>query len=216
MEVTFAYSAHRRKGALSGHAAGVKDDPDVHVETRAQWRAWLIEHSEEHDGVWAVTWRKASGRPAPSYDGLVEEALCVGWVDSIARAIDDERTSLRFSRRKRGSAWARTNKDRVARLREAGLMLPAGEAAVAAAQADGSWSRLDDVERGVVPDDLGRALDEHPAARTNFEAFPSSVRRGILEWIVQAKRAETRARRVGETAELAARGERANQWRRKE
>ena len=166
--------------------------------------------------MWAVTWRKASGRPAPSYDGLVEEALCVGWVDSIARAIDDERTSLRFSRRKRGSAWARTNKDRVARLREAGLMLPAGEAAVAAAQADGSWSRLDDVERGVVPDDLGRALDEHPAARTNFEAFPSSVRRGILEWIVQAKRAETRARRVGETAELAARGERANQWRRKE
>ncbi len=94
-------------------------------------------------------------------------------------------------------------------------MLPAGEAAVAAAQADGSWSRLDDVERGVVPDDLGRALDQHPAARTNFEAFPSSVRRGILEWIVQAKREPTRRKRVQEAAERAAVGERANQWPRK-
>ncbi len=160
-----------------------------------------------------VTWRRSTERPAPTYDELVEEALCVGWVDSTGRAIDDERTALRFTPRKRGSGWARTNKDRVARLSAARLMLPAGTAAVEAAQADGSWSRLDEVEKGIVPDDLGRALDERPPARSEFEAFPPSVRRGILAWIVAAKRAETRARRVRETAELAARGERANQWR---
>ena len=92
------------------------DDPEVHVETRAQWRQWLVTHHEEYGGAWAVTWRKPTGRPAPSYDDLVEEALCVGWVDSMARVIDDERTSLRFSPRKRGSGWALTNKERVARL----------------------------------------------------------------------------------------------------
>lgn len=189
------------------------DYPEIHVETRAEWRRWLGQHHGEYPGAWVITWRKSAARPAPTYDELVAEALCVGWVDSTGRAMDDERTALRFTPRKRGSGWARTNKDRVARLSAAGLMLPAGTAAVETAQADGSWSRLDEVEKGIVPDDLGQALDEHPPARSEFEAFPASVRRGILEWIVQAKRAETRARRVRETAKLAARGERANQWR---
>ena len=197
------------------HPCAVQDDPEIHVETRAQWREWLVQHHAEYGGVWAVTWRKSTGRAAPSYDALVEEALCVGWVDSVQRAIDEERTALRFSRRKRGSGWARTNKERVARLSAAGLMLPAGIAAVEAAKADGSWSLLDEVERGVVPDDLAAALDARPPARAEFDGFPPSVRRGILEWIVQARRPETRARRIAETAELAQRGERANQWRSK-
>ena len=82
------------------------------------------------------------------------------------------------------------------------------------AKADGSWTLLDAVEDLVVPDDLGAALDAVSPARAHFEAFPRSVRRSILEWIVQARRPETRARRVAETAERASRNERANQWRR--
>jgi len=179
------------------------DDPQVHVETRAQW---LVEHHEECAGVWAITWRRPTGRPAPSYDDLVEEALCVGWVDSTAKAIDEERTSLRFSRRKRSSGWARTNKERVARLSAEGLMLPAAEAALAAAKADGAWSRLDEVEQGFVPGDLAVALAARPPARAEFDRFPPSVRRGILAWISQAKRPDTRLRRITETAGLAQRG----------
>ncbi len=95
-------------------------------------------------------------------------------------------------------------------------MRPTGIAAVERAKADGTWSMLDEVENLVVPDDLAAALAARPPAAATFAGFPRSVRRGILEWIVQAKRAETRARRVRETAELAARGERANQWRRKD
>jgi len=195
-------------------------DPQVHVETRAAWRDWLVSH---HDaglgaaaaptGVWAVTWRKPTGKPAPSYDDLVEEALCVGWVDSIARKLDDERTMLRFSPRKPGSGWSRPNKLRVERLEAAGLMLAAGKAAVARAVADGTWTMLDAVEDLVVPDDLAAALEARPPAAEEFDAFPRSVRRGILEWIVQAKRPATRERRVQETAERAQAGERANQWR---
>jgi uncharacterized protein YdeI (YjbR/CyaY-like superfamily) len=93
-------------------------------------------------------------------------------------------------------------------------MACAGRAVVEAARADGSWTLLDLVEDLVVPDDLAAALDAHPGARRQWEGFPPSARRGILEWIVQAKRDATRRQRVATTAELAARGERANQWRR--
>jgi uncharacterized protein YdeI (YjbR/CyaY-like superfamily) len=188
----------------------------VMVETRADWRAWLALHHARPQGVWLVTWRTATGRPAPTYEEQVEEALCVGWVDSTAGRLDEERKMLWFSPRRRGSAWSRPNKERVVRLEAAGLMRDAGRRAIAVAKEEGTWSLLDDVEDGVVPDDLAAAFAAVPGSRERWEAFPRSARRGILEWIVQAKRPETRAARVTETATLAARGERANQWTPKE
>lgn len=187
----------------------------VHVETRAEWRAWLASNHRESPGIWLVTWRKAAGRPAPTYDDIVEEALCFGWVDSKTGKVDDIRTKLLVTPRKPGSGWSRPNKERVARLEAARLLAPAGAAVIDAAQADGSWTRLDAVEDLVMPDDLAAAFDRHPGSRRNWEAFPRSPKRGILEWILNAKRPETRAKRVEETARLAARNERANQWPRK-
>lgn len=184
----------------------------VHAETRAQWRDWLAEHHGSTDGVWLVSWRKHTGRPAVPYGDSVEEALCFGWVDSTAGKLDEDRTMLWFAPRRRGSGWSRPNKERVARLLEVGLMAEAGLQAVEAARADGSWTSLDAVEDLLVPADLAAALDALPDARRHFEAFPRSVRRGILEWIVTAKRPDTRRRRVEETARLANRNERANQW----
>lgn len=187
----------------------------VHAETRADWRAWLGEHAASRPGVWLVTWKKATGRPRMTYDESVEEALCVGWVDSKPAKLDDERSMLWFAPRKPRTGWSRPNKERVERLTAAGLMLPAGQALVDAAKADGSWTMLDAVEDLVVPDDLAAEFDRHPGAAERWEAFPRSAKRGILEWIVQAKRPETRAKRVQETAEKAARGERAAQWSRR-
>lgn len=120
---------------------------------------------------------------------------------------------LYFSVRKPGSAWSGPNKERVERLRREGRMAPAGEAVIAAAVLDGSWSRLDEVENLVVPADLERAFDEFPGSRVNWDALPRSARRGILEWVVRARTAATREKRLRQTAELAARNERANQWR---
>jgi uncharacterized protein YdeI (YjbR/CyaY-like superfamily) len=185
----------------------------VHAETRAQWRAWLGEHHGEPDGAWLVSWKKATGRPAIPYGDAVEEGLCVGWVDSKPGKLDDERTLLWFAPRKRRSGWSRPNKERVERLTAAGLMLPAGIAVVQAAQLDGSWSMLDEVEDLVEPDDLRTALDADPAARTSWDAFPRSAKRGILEWILQAKKPETRAVRIATTVSEAHEGRRANQWR---
>jgi uncharacterized protein YdeI (YjbR/CyaY-like superfamily) len=196
---------------------GKLDDLErVHPADRAEWRAWLAENHATSPGVWLVTWRRASGRTPLAYEDAVEEALCVGWVDSLGRAVDAERTSLLYTPRKRGSGWSRPNKQRVARLEEAGLMRPAGRAVVEAAIADGSWTMLDDVEDLVEPPELRALLDADPAARAHWDAFPRSAKRGLLEWIVQARRPETRARRIAETAEAASRGERANEWRRRE
>lgn len=158
--------------------------------------------------MWLVSWKRATGRPAPTYDDVVEEALCVGWIDSRASGLDAERSMLLMTPRRPGSAWARSNKERVARLQADGSMTPAGQRVVDAAIADGSWTILDAVERLEVPDDLAAALDARPGSRATWDGFAPSVRRAALWWIVQAKRPATREARVVETAERAARGER--------
>lgn len=194
---------------MTAHA----DREKVHAEDRPTWRAWLEAHHATSTGAWLVSWRKHTGRPSVGYAPAVEEALCFGWVDSVQRTVDPDRSMLWFAPRRRGSGWARPNKERVERLEADGLMADAGRRVVEAARADGSWSMLDAVEALEVPDDLAAELAARPRAREHWDSFPRSVRRGVLEWIVQAKRPETRDRRVSETARLAERGERANQWR---
>lgn len=180
---------------------------------RAGWRAWLIANHASSSGVHLVSWRRGSGRTSVAYEEAVEEALCVGWIDSVAGRLDEERSLQWFSPRRPGSGWARSNKDRVTRLIADGRMLPAGLAAVEEAQRTGSWTLLDDIENLVVPDDLGAALDATPPAREHWDAFTRSPRRAILLWIDQAKRPETRAKRVAEIAEYAARNEKPPQFR---
>jgi len=185
----------------------------VHAETVAEWRAWLERHHDRDLGAWLVTWKTSTGRPRIRYEESVEEALAFGWVDSKAKALDAERSMLWFAPRRPGSGWSRPNKERVERLERDGRMTDAGRRVIERAKADGSWTLLDDVENLVVPDDLSIAFDAHPGARAHWETFPRSAKRGILEWIVQAKTAPTRQRRISQAAESAARGERANQWR---
>lgn len=191
-------------------------DNSVHPATRAAWRRWLSTHHQRQEGVWFISGKKGSPQPRVDYEAAVEEALCFGWVDSKTGKLDEERSMLWMAPRKPRTGWSAPNKARVARLIEAGLMMPAGLAKVQAAQADGSWSKLDAVELLQQPPDLQAALAQQGEAARHFAAFPRSVQRGILEWIVQAKRPETRQRRIEETARLAALNERANQWRPKE
>ena len=190
-----------------------KDFPRVQVESREEWRAWLDANHERAESIWLVTFKKASGKPHVPYDAVVEEAICFGWIDSLPRKLDEERTMLLLSPRKPGSAWSKVNKDRVERMNAAGKMRPAGRQKIEQSKADDSWTFLDDVEALIVPDDLAAALSEYENAEENFAAFPPSSKRGILEWIKQAKRPETRNKRVRETAELASRNIRANQYR---
>jgi uncharacterized protein YdeI (YjbR/CyaY-like superfamily) len=188
-------------------------EQQVEIRSRAQWRRWLTAHHTQDAGIWLVTWKKNSGGPNVPYEDIVEEALAFGWVDSKPRALDEQRTMLWLAPRKASAGWSAPNKARIARMTQAGLMHAAGLAKIEAAQRDGSWTKLDAVEQLVVPPDLAAALKRLPPAAKNFDAFPRSAKRGILEWIEQAKKPETRARRIDDTARLAQNNERANQWR---
>ncbi|HET7844609.1 MAG TPA: YdeI/OmpD-associated family protein [Xanthomonadales bacterium] len=154
-----------------------------------------------------MSWKPDTGRARVKYAEAVEEALCVGWIDGGVRTIDAERTMLWLTKRRPGSRWSALNKSRVAQLERAGLMREAGRAAIAAAQRDGSWQAFDAVEAMVVPDDLERALAANAAAARHFAAFPKSVRKPLLAWVGDAKRAETRAARIAELVRRSARNE---------
>ncbi len=185
---------------------------EVPVANRAELRAWLAENHTHTDGVWIVRFKKAHPDFLPTED-VIKEALSWGWVDSLVRTKDEMRTMNYIAPRKEGSNWSALNKSFVAELDAEGLIAPPGQAAIDRAKADGTWTALDDVENLVIPPDLQAAFDANPGAETNWHAFPRSPKRGILEWILNAKRPETRAKRIAETAEMAARNERANQWR---
>jgi uncharacterized protein YdeI (YjbR/CyaY-like superfamily) len=190
--------------------SALTDAPLVPADDRATWRAWLEANHVSATGAWLVTWRRGHG-PVVEYEEAVEEALCFGWIDSTGGRVDERRTKLYFAPRKLHSAWSASNKARVERLIADGSMTGAGLAAIERAKANGSWTVLDDVERGIVPDDLAAALASNPPAKDRFAAFPWFARRAILVWIAEAKRPETRAARILDTARLAARNERAHQ-----
>ena len=190
----------------------MEDRERVEVTSRQQWRDWLQEHAGRSPGVWCVTHHKAEGGVHVPYEDVVRECLAVGWVDSMIRGVDERRSRLLCTPRKPGSGWSRPNQRRVAELEAQGRMTPAGRAVVDAAQADGSWTVLDDVEDLVVPDDLAAAFEAVPGSRERYEEFSRSQKRGLLEWLVQAKTAPTREKRLRATAEAAARGEVANAW----
>ncbi len=188
---------------------GVQDEAEhVEPQTVEEWSAWLAEHHDRGVGVWLVAPRRAADR-AVSYEDSIVEALRWGWVDSTAKGVDDDRSKLWFAPRRPGSVWTRPNKDRISRLEAQGRLEAPGRAAVDAARANGNWTLMDAVDERVVPDDLAAAFASHPGSRDHWDAFSPSAQKQLLAWIVTAKRAETRARRVAATAGAAARGEKA-------
>jgi uncharacterized protein YdeI (YjbR/CyaY-like superfamily) len=185
----------------------------LHPKSRAEWREWLEKNHTRNEGVWLISYKKATGKPRVDYDESVEEALCFGWIDSKGNKLDDERSMLWFAPRRAGTGWSKLNKERVAKLIKAKRMAPPGLAKIKAAKKDGSWSALDAVEALEMPSDLIEAFLKNETARGYFEAFPRSVKRALLEWISSAKKPETRSKRIEETVTKAEQNIRANQWR---
>ena len=187
-------------------------DNSTSPASRNAWRAWLVDCHDKSEGTWVVQFKKATGMPTVTNDELVEEAIAFGWIDSTPRKIDADRFAVWCSPRRAGSNWSALSKERAEKMITAGRMTPAGQAAIDRAKADETWGALESVEALEVPDDLAEALAARPPAADEFERFPPSVKRGILEWIINAKTDKTRSKRVHETAFLAEVGKRANQW----
>ncbi|MEM8672616.1 MAG: YdeI/OmpD-associated family protein [Cyanobacteria bacterium P01_G01_bin.67] len=181
----------------------------VEVKTRHDLRKWLQVNYRQQEGVWLVKFKKPH-KYYLSYDDIVEECICFGWIDSLPRKLDEQRTMLYISPRNKGSNWSQANKERAKELEKSGLIQEVGLIKIEQAKQDGSWSFLDDVEALILPEDLKQAFNENQVAYENYETFPPSAKRGILEWIKNAKRPATRAKRIQNTVLKAAQGIRAN------
>jgi uncharacterized protein YdeI (YjbR/CyaY-like superfamily) len=166
--------------------------------TPEEFRAWLARHGETSDGIWVRMARKATGVPSIDWVQGVECALCFGWIDGQRNKDPDPGYfRQRFTPRRPRSKWSKVNREKVAALTEAGLMTAAGHAEVARAKADGRWDAAYESPRtATVPDDLQAALDADDRAREFFAALDSANRYAILYRVQEAKRPETRARRI--------------------
>ncbi|HZM39996.1 MAG TPA: YdeI/OmpD-associated family protein [Acidimicrobiales bacterium] len=185
------------------------DFPVYHPQDLAAWRAWLEAHHDAARGVWVASWRRASGRDPVSYEDLVEEAICFGWIDSTANILDADRGLQLMTPRKPKSGWTRLNRRRVEAMEAQGRMTAAGRRAVDAAKANGWWTIYDAVEDLVEPQDLAAALAASPPARTAWNGFPPSARKQMLWWVISAGRPETRAKRIAQIVAQAELGRRA-------
>jgi len=140
----------------------------------------------------------------------IEEAVCFGWVDSKANKRDAESFYLVFSQRNPKSTWGKVSKERAEKMIREGLMTRHGQAAIDLAKKNGTWDALAEAHNAVIPDDLQKLFDKNKTALKNFQQFSPSSQRTILEWIMKAKRPETRQKRIVETVELAAKNIKAN------
>ena len=180
----------------------------VEVKDRAAWRNWLAAHHDTEQEVWLVYYKKASGKPSLDYGETVEEALCYGWVDSIIKKLDEERYVRKFTPRKVDSQWSQSNITRVEKMIKAGRMTEHGMKKVIAAKQGGQWEQP--VQKPSldfdIPQEFAQALDKNPEARRTFDSLAPTYQKQYLGWIITAKRAETREKRIRESIQLLAKG----------
>ena len=166
----------------------------LNVDNRLQWRLWLQEYHDKEKEIWLVYHKAGTDVPTIAYAASVEEALCFGWVDGLVRKIDDERYARRFTPRRKGSAWAKSNVERFGRLKKEGRL---HSAALAAAPDSKTKVYKPLRERRVaMPPELKSALVKHKKARSHFEKMAPSYRKLLMYWVSQAKRPETKKKRV--------------------
>src|SRR3954467_5075693 len=174
----------------------------------AEWEAWLEDNHAARDGVWMKIAKKGTGIESVRYPEVLETALCFGWIDGRRRALDDAHFLQYFTPRRARSRWSKINRDTAERLIAEGRMRPAGLAEVERAKADGRWAAAyEGQKRMTVPEDLERELDSRPDAKAFFAELSSQNRYAILYRLQDAKKPETRARRLAKFVAMLEAGE---------
>ncbi len=176
----------------------------VEISSAADLEDWLCDHHGQAESVWLVTWKKTHPDRFVSTGEILDALVAFGWIDGIRRKLDDDRTMQLISPRK-VQHWAKSYKDRAARLIEEGRMQPSGLASIEDGKVSGLWSFMDDVDALIVPDDLADAFAASAPAAANFDASAPSYRRNVLRWIKLAKTPATRAKRIAQAADFAMR-----------
>lgn len=173
-------------------------------KNREEWREWLAQNHLTEQSVWLVFYKKATKIPTISWSEAVDEALCFGWIDSVKKSVDKDSSIQYFSKRKAKSTWSKINKEKIEKLTEKGLMMPAGIKCVEIAKQNGSWTILDSAEAFILPKDFEQKLNTVPEAKDYFFSLSKSMKKNILQWFALAKREETRQKRIDEVITLAA------------
>jgi uncharacterized protein YdeI (YjbR/CyaY-like superfamily) len=185
-----------------------------YAKSQKDWRKWLEKNHAKEKAVWLIIYKKGSEVPSVYYPEAVDEALCFGWIDSTPNKRDEDSYYQFFAKRNPKSNWSKVNKIKVERLLKAGKITPSGMEMIELAKRNGNWSALDKVEELLLPEDLKKAFSQNKMAFQYWTKFPPSAKRGILEWILNAKKLETRQKRIEETVRLAKHNIRANQYNR--
>jgi len=175
----------------------------LEVRTSRQWRAWLAKHHTGSSGVWLVFYKPHTDVKSITYEDMVREALCFGWVDSLVKRLDDDRYAIKVTPRRPGSKWSAINRTRWTELKRAGRLTPAG---LAAAPTENTYG-----PKPIIPDlplYIAKSIKAHPKAWEFFKSLPPRERRNFVVWIHIAKRPATRDRRLRESIDLLAEGKR--------
>lgn len=180
----------------------MKMKPEYYAKDAKEWRGWLAENHTSAKEVWLIFYKKHTGKPCPSYNEAVEEALCFGWVDSIKRGIDDERYAFKFTPRKPSSGWSPSNITRARKLIGEGKMTPAGMKLVEAAKASGAWDNPVIPPTFEMPPEFKKMLAENKVAGAFFETLSPSQKKQYIGWIASAKRDETRQKRLRKALQM--------------
>ncbi len=180
----------------------MKDKPELYFKTDQEWRSWLHKNYNKSDGIYLIFYKVESKKPSMRWEEAVRVALCYGWIDSTVKKLDDESRRQYFCPRKPKSAWSKVNKNHIKELRKDGLIHSSGLDSINIAKENGSWIALDDVENGIIPNDLKKAFDQNPKAFENYQNFAKGYRKSYLYWLHNAKRQETRDKRIITIIEL--------------
>ena len=172
------------------------DLPELYFKTDLEWRSWLALNYQKTQGVYLIFFKVSHETESMRWEEAVRVALCYGWIDSTVKSLGNGKRRQYFCQRKPKSVWSALNKRYIVDLVAADLMHESGLKSIEIAKKNGSWTALDGVENGIVPEDLQRAFNDDPVALKNYRNFAPSYRKSYLYWLHQAKRSETRQKRI--------------------
>ncbi|MDT0540113.1 YdeI/OmpD-associated family protein [Croceitalea sp. P059] len=179
---------------------------EYYFKNDKEWREWLLENHMSTKGIYLIFYKIEHPMLSMRWEEAVRVALCFGWIDSTVKSLGNGKRRQYFCPRKPKSVWSKVNKDHLKELKAQGLMHKSGLRSIKTAKENGSWIALDKVEKGIIPEDLQMAFDKNQKAFDNYQSFTKGQRKSYLYWLNQAKRNETRQKRIIEIISLCKQG----------
>jgi len=176
--------------------------PELYFERDTEWYDWLLTNHNKHKAIYLVFYKLETGIPTMRWEEAVKVALCFGWIDSTVKSLGNGKRIQYFSPRNPKGTWSKVNKEYIVELEKAGLIQESGWKLINLAKETGKWTEMDDVENGVIPDELQKAFDANPRAFENYKNFAKGYRKSYLSWLHSAKREATKQKRIAEIIKL--------------